>query len=140
MSANDYSLNPTLEIYYGNAAGAFDPAVIVNDGIGGPIAIGDINGDGRDDLLLSVDDNLGDTGIHVYLQLVAGDRLRRRTGVGERCLQPDRESVGDPCAETAETMTRQRIWNLVSPATPRIHRQRRPNDPAHTLDPPGSNR
>lgn len=123
VSANDYSLNPTLEIYHGNATGGFDPPLIVNDGIGGPVAIGDvngdgladlviglnsftrnimiipgnrmnglgmpytlpesflpagaglpavavgdINGDGRDDLLFSIDDNLGNTGIHVYLQ------------------------------------------------------------------------
>jgi hypothetical protein len=38
-------------------------------GIGLPaVAVGDVNGDGRDDLLFSVDDNLGNTGIHVYLQ------------------------------------------------------------------------
>jgi len=50
VSANDYSLNPTVEIYHGNAAGGFDPPLIVNDGIGAPVAIGDFNGDGRLDL------------------------------------------------------------------------------------------
>lgn len=53
VSANDYSLNPTLEIYHGNAAGGFDAPVIVNDGIGGPVAIGDFNGDGRLDLAVT---------------------------------------------------------------------------------------
>jgi len=36
---------------------------------GGPaLAVGDINGDGRADLAFSVDDNLGNRGIHTYLQ------------------------------------------------------------------------
>ena len=63
VSANDYSLNPTLEIYHGNASGGFDPAVIVKNGIGGPIAIGDFNGDGRLDLAVTTS-----SGFDVLLQ------------------------------------------------------------------------
>jgi hypothetical protein len=67
VSANDYSLNPTLEIYHGNAAGGFDPAVSVNDGIGGPVAIGDFNGDGRLDLAVTTSN-----GFDVLLQQADG--------------------------------------------------------------------
>ncbi|MGH8217486.1 MAG: FG-GAP-like repeat-containing protein [Steroidobacteraceae bacterium] len=36
--------------------------------IGPALTVGDVNGDGRADLLFSIDDNLGNHGIHVYLQ------------------------------------------------------------------------
>ncbi|MGB6352823.1 MAG: FG-GAP-like repeat-containing protein, partial [Steroidobacteraceae bacterium] len=67
VSASDFSLNPTLEIYHGNAAGGFDPAVIIKDGIGGPVAIGDFNGDGRPDLAVTTSN-----GFDVLLQQADG--------------------------------------------------------------------
>lgn len=67
VSANDYSLNPSVEIYHGNAAGGFDPAVIVKDGIGAAVATGDFNGDGRLDLAVTTS-----SGFDVLLQQADG--------------------------------------------------------------------
>jgi hypothetical protein len=67
LSTSDTSLAPALEVYHGNAAGGFDPAVIIMDGSGGPVVVGDFNGDGRPDIAVATSN-----GFDVLLQQADG--------------------------------------------------------------------
>ena len=67
LSTADYQLNAALEIFHGNAAGGLDAPVVMNEGSGGAIAVGDFNGDGRIDLAVATT-----AGFDVLLQQADG--------------------------------------------------------------------
>jgi hypothetical protein len=67
LSTADYGLNTALEIFHGNPAGGLDAPVVMNEGSGGAIAVGDFNGDGRIDLAVATT-----AGFDVLLQQADG--------------------------------------------------------------------